>query len=438
MKDKFNQFIADHAIFDKEEKLLVAVSGGIDSMVLLHLLHSSGYRIAVVHCNFSLRGKESDDEEKFVRKQVKKLDLKLHVNQFNTAMYADKRGVSTQMAARALRYEWFHQLAAEFEYSKILVAHHFDDQIETVLLNLTRGTGIMGLTGMELLHGNIARPLLFATRAEISAYAAENKLTWKEDSSNNEDKYARNRIRHHVVPILKSINPGFYQTFAHSEQRIRNVQKIYAKEKADYLVLAAFDGGWKFELLPTTESAVNRALFREVLIDFGFTHQQIHDVLASVSANSGKQFLGKHCRLVKDRKAWLLTPIVHKEKEYLLEQGESLTTPIVLEVKTKNNKALKFTKDAAAAFLDFDKLEFPLKLRRWKKGDWFIPFGMKGKVKLSDYFVNHKFSLADKENIWILESGKDIVWLVGQRIDERYKVGQNTKKVYLARLKERV
>ena len=149
MKDRFNQFIADHAIFDKEEKLLVAVSGGIDSMVLLHLLHSSGYRIAVVHCNFSLRGKESDDEEKFVRKQVKKLDLKLHVNQFNTAMYAEKRGVSTQMAARALRYEWFHQLAAEFEYSKIVVAHHLDDQIETVLLNLTRGTGIMGLTGFK-------------------------------------------------------------------------------------------------------------------------------------------------------------------------------------------------------------------------------------------------------------------------------------------------
>ncbi|MCX6182716.1 MAG: tRNA lysidine(34) synthetase TilS [Bacteroidetes bacterium] len=435
MKSSFKKYVEQEQLFSKKDALLVAVSGGVDSMVLLHLLNSAGYKIAIAHCNFSLRGKESDAEEKLVRKVAKALQLNVFVNQFNTLQYAKNRGVSTQMAARELRYDWFNQLCAEHEYSKVVVAHHLDDQIETVLLNLTRGTGVMGLTGMAPANGNVVRPLLFATREEIEAYAKSNKIEWKEDSSNQEDKYARNKIRHHVVPLLKSINPGLYQTFTHSEQRIKNVQVIYAKEKADYLVNASFDGGWKFPVQATVLDKYQTALFREMLMDFGFSHSQVEDVLESASAASGKQFLGDHCRLIKDRKDWILAPHSKQQAEYLVEVEESLTAPLKMEVKIKTAKAIKFSKDPALAYLDCDKLRFPLKLRKWKKGDFFYPFGMKGKVKLSDYFVNHKFSLADKENAWILESGGDIVWLVGQRIDDRFKVGQKTKKVYLAHLK---
>ncbi len=435
MQNNFKKYIEEHQLISKNDSLLVAVSGGVDSIVLLHLLHSEGYKIAIGHCNFSLRGKESDEEEKFVRKLAKSLKLDIYVNTFSTAEYAKNRGVSTQMAARELRYDWFNQLCAEHEYSKIVVAHHLDDQIETVLLNFTRGTGIMGLTGMAPAHGNVIRPLLFATREEILTYATKNKLKWKEDSSNKEDKYARNNIRHHVIPILKSINPGLYQTFAHSEQRIKNVQSIYTKEKRDFLVNAAFDGGWKFVVKTTIADPHKIALFREALMDFGFSHSQLEDILESADATSGKQFLGNHCRLIKDRKEWILTPVAKEEHEYLLETAESITAPFTMEVKVKSNKAIKFSKDPSVALLDYDKLKFPLKLRKWKKGDFFFPFGMKGKMKLSDYFVNHKFSLADKENVWILESGSDIVWLMGHRIDDRFKIGQKTKKVYLAHIK---
>jgi tRNA(Ile)-lysidine synthase len=435
MKKEFKNYIQQEGLIAKNDSLLVAVSGGVDSMILLHLLHSEGYKIAIGHCNFSLRGKESDEEEKFVRKLAKTLKLDIYVNQFNTLEYAKSRGISTQMAARELRYDWFHQLCAEHEYSKIVVAHHLDDQIETVLLNLTRGTGIMGLTGMASSHGAVIRPLLFATREEILSYAIKNKVQWMEDSSNKEDKYARNNIRHHVIPVLKSINPGLYQTFVHSEQRIKNVQTIYAKEKGDFLVNAAFDGGWKFVVKTTIADPYQIALFREALIDFGFSHSQLEDILKSAEAPSGKQFLGNHCRLIKDRKEWILTPVAKAENEYFLETAEGITAPFIMEVKVKNNKALKFSQDPLVAMLDYDKLKFPLKLRKWKKGDFFFPLGMKGKMKLSDYFVNHKFSLADKENVWLLESGNDIVWLAGHRIDDRFKIGQKTKKVYLAHIK---
>ncbi|MFM7023524.1 MAG: tRNA lysidine(34) synthetase TilS [Flavobacteriales bacterium] len=435
MNSEFKKYIHQHPVFGKDDTLLLAVSGGVDSVVLLHLLHNEGYKIAIGHCNFSLRGKESDDEEKFVRKLAKTMGIQIYVNQFNTLEYAKFRSISTQMAARELRYEWFNQLCIEHDYTRIVVAHHLDDQLETVLMNLTRGTGIMGLAGMEPLHGNVARPLLFATREEILAYAAKHKLQWREDSSNNEDKYARNKIRHHAVPVLKSINPGLYQTFTHTEQRIKNVQTIYAKVKSDFLVHASFDGGWKFPVKKTMADAYQEALFREILVDFGFSHSQVEDVLKSATAASGKQFLGDHCRLIKDRKEWVLTPHTKEEHDYELNDGQDVLVPVKIDVVVKSAKALKISRDAKMAYLDYGKLTFPLKLRKWKKGDFFYPFGMKGKVKLSDYFVNHKFSLADKENVWILESGNDIVWLVGHRIDERFKIGKDTKKVYLAHLK---
>lgn len=416
----------------KEESILVAVSGGVDSVVLLHYLLKQGFSLAVAHCNFSLRGKESDGDASFVKELCEHYRIPFFSKKFNTKKEAKEKGISIQMAARNLRYEWFYALASQHSFTKIAVAHHADDRFETVLINLSRGTGIAGLTALSADKGNLFRPLLSWSRKEIEAYAKKNKLQWREDSSNIEDKYARNKIRHKVVPVLKELNPSLLQTFAHSQQRFKNVQLVYQKAKGDFLVKAAFEGGWKFKI---TQDKFELALLSEILFDFGFTHDAISKILKSEKSESGRIFTAKNCRLIRDRKEWILAPVVQESGEYFLKKNESITTPLVIECSSVQASKHKILKDVRMAQLDEAKLKFPLILRKWKKGDWFIPFGMKGKVKLSDFFINHKFSLFEKENTWILESDGEVVWVVAKRVDARYAVGETTKKVYLAQAK---
>ncbi len=419
-------------LFTKEDSILVAVSGGLDSIVLLHLLHSSKKNIAVAHCNFSLRAKESDDDEAFVKQWARTHKIPFFSKKFNTKKFAKEQSLSTQMAARELRYTWFKELAKENGFTKIAVAHHADDQFETVLLNLLRGTGISGITAMNTQNGIIVRPLLYLSRKDIESYAKKHKLKWREDASNAEEIYARNKIRHKVLPVLKELNPSLLSTFVNTKRRLQNAQLVFEKGKSDFLVKAAFDGGWKFKV---TKDNVAKALLSEILFDFGFTHDVISKITAANKLESGKIFLGKNCRLLKNRNEWILTPLQEIEESFLLEKGASIALPIVLKSASKAIKGFKISKDPTLAQLDEDKLKFPLKLRKWKQGDWFIPLGMKGKMKLSDYFINQKFSLLDKENAWILASGNDIVWIVAHRVDQRYAIGEKTKKVYLAQVK---
>ena len=415
-----------------KEKILVAVSGGVDSVVLLHFLLAEGFELAVAHCNFSLRAKESDGDEQFVKDLCKKVKVKFFSKKFDTKKYADKKGISIQMAARELRYEWFNQVANEHQYSKIALAHHADDRLETVLNNLARGTGISGLTALSSDRGNLFRPLLSWTRKEVEAYAKNNKLKWREDSSNADTKYVRNKIRHKIVPVLKELNPSLLQTFTHSQQRFKNVQLVYEKAKGDFLVKAAFEGGWKFKV---TKDVHELALLSEILFDFGFTHDTVSKVISVDSDDSGKVFYAKNCRLFRNRKEWILNPLMDGDEEFFIDENESITEPISILCASVSRKKHVVVKDLKLAQFDADKLKFPLKLRKWKKGDWFIPFGMKGKVKLSDFFINQKFSLFDKENTWVLESNQNIIWVVSHRIDARFAVGETTKKVYLARVK---
>ncbi|MFZ9846712.1 MAG: tRNA lysidine(34) synthetase TilS [Flavobacteriales bacterium] len=419
-------------IFTQKDAILVAVSGGIDSVVLLHLLKQEKLNIAAAHCNFSLRCKDSDGDEAFVKHLAKSYQIPFFTKKFNTKKFAKDHSLSTQMAARELRYAWFKELAKVHSFTKIAVAHHADDQFETVLLNLVRGTGISGLTAMHQENGNIVRPLLSSTRKEIEAYAKKNKLKWREDASNAEDKYARNKIRHNVISALHELNTSLLSTFSNSRARLRNVQVVFEKAKSDFLVKAAFDGGWKFKV---GKDKVALALLSEILFDFGFTHDTISKVGKSNPTESGKIFLGKNCRLLKNRNEWILTPLQEIEEEYFVKKGQAIAHPLALKTSSRTMKGYNISKERNLAQLDEEKLKFPLKLRKWKQGDWFIPFGMKGKMKLSDFFINQKFSLLDKENVWILESGNDIVWIVGHRVDQRYAVGEKTKKVYLAQVK---
>ncbi len=416
----------------KKDSILVAVSGGIDSVVLLHLLHKLGAKIAVAHCNFSLRGKESDGDEAFVIKLAKTYKIECFTKKFSTKKFAKDNSLSTQMAARELRYKWFYQLAKEHKFTKIAVAHHADDQFETVLINLTRGTGISGLTAMNAVKENVVRPLLKYNRKDIENYASKHQLKWREDASNAEDKYARNKIRHQVVPALKEINPSLLNTFANSRMRLNNVQVVFEKAKSEFLIKAAFDGGWKFKV---SKDPSQLALLSEILYDFGFTHDNIHKVVSKDKIDSGKIFKGKNCRLIKNRNEWILSPLNDNEEEILLHEGESIHSPIKLKTLVKLAKTHKILKDKNLAQLDYSTLQFPLKIRKWRQGDWFIPFGMRGKMKLSDFFINQKFSLLEKENTWILESGNDIVWVIGHRVDQRFAIGEKTKKVYLAHAK---
>lgn len=419
-------------LFQQKDTILVAVSGGIDSVVLLHLLHQHKLNIALAHCNFCLRGKESDKDEAFVVNLAKAYKIKYFTKKFDTKKFAKEKTLSTQMAARELRYEWFTTLCKEYKFSKIAVAHHADDQFETILINLVRGTSILGLTAMREINGNIVRPLLHLSRADIEKYAKKNKLKWREDASNAEDKYARNKIRHHVIPTLKEINPSLLQTFANSRNRLINVQLAFEKAKSDFLIKAAFNGGWKFKV---SKDNHNNALFSEILYDFGFTHDNISKIVQHTKTDSGKTFNGLNCRLIKNRREWILSPLSDNEDNFYIEENQSLSYPISLHTSSLSVKNHTIVKDKNVAQLDLSKLTFPLKIRKWQKGDWFIPFGMKGKMKLSDFFINQKLSLLEKENTWILESGNDIVWIIGQRIDHRFAIGEKTKKVYLAHAK---
>jgi len=422
----------------RETKILVAASGGLDSMALLHLFHLSGFSIEVAHCNFNLRGEESNGDEQFVKETCDSLDISFHCKHFDTEKYAQDNGVSIQMAARDLRYAWFEEVRSANNIDFIATAHHQDDQIETILLNLSRGTGLKGMHGILAKHQYIIRPLLFCDRQTLESWMEEKAYLHREDSSNSSVKYSRNKIRHQVLPVLKEINPSLSNTFQQNTERFgaseKNLSFLYEKERKYLFLLKGDEHHLVLAELKKYPSPID--VIFHFISEYGFNDwKAIEQIL---SAASGKMISSETHLLLKDREVLVLrAKQTLAQDSYLIEEGvDSIEVPLSMEISSKDLNNFQLEKDPKQAALDFDKLTFPLVLRHWQNGDVFHPLGMKGKKKLSDFFIDKKMSLFEKENTWILCSNNQIVWLVGYRIDERFKLVENSQKVYLVKLNE--
>ncbi len=437
MLDRFKKHVKTKLSFLDESKLLIAVSGGIDSVVLAHLCWKLKLDFALAHCNFNLRGSESDSDEDFVLNLAENMEVEVFIENFETERYADQNKISTQMAARELRYNWFNELAEQLNFDYILTAHHADDNLETFLINLSRGTGIEGLMGIPEINNNIIRPLLPFTREEIEVYANSNKLHWREDSSNTSKKYLRNKLRLDLIPQLKEINPQFLQNFIKTQGFLQDSKTIIddkIDDISEVIIKEVSDTEIHFDVKEFLELSNPKAYLYELLNDYGFT--EWNDILDLLGTQSGKYVISKTHRLLKDRNTLILTENeTNVSGSISISEGDKqVDTPVgILHIETiqQFNKSNK-----SRVLIDKDLLKFPLTLRKWREGDYFYPFGMKGKKKLSKFFKDEKLSLVAKENTWLLCSKNDVVWVVNMRLDERYKVKEHTKNILKISIKE--
>lgn len=435
MQEKFDAFISENNLFCTTDRILIAISGGLDSVVLATLMKKSNYDIALAHCNFHLREEESNRDEAFVRNWAKENNVQLFVKEFDTYQYMKDNKLSLEMAARDLRYEWFNSLMQENNFTYLATAHHLDDSIETFFINLLRGTGIAGLHGIQVKNDKIVRPLLFATREEITEYANNNNLSHVEDSTNAETKFTRNKIRHKLFPILKEINPNFESALKKDIEYLKDTEAIFRKEieKARQEIIEIDDEVVKLNISKIKALNPIKIYLYEILSEYGFNETNTMDILSCLDESSGKQFFSKTHRLLKDREYIFIDKIKNNStNEFFLinqEQG-SLIHPLKMQIEIlKDLKFVNISKDKNIAMLDADLVKFPLVLRKWRQGDSFVPFGMKKEKKLSDYFTSNKYSLLDKENQWILCSEDKIIWLIGERIDDRFRISNKTKNI---------
>ncbi len=432
MLDKFLSYIAENKLLNNNHKVLLAVSGGIDSVVMMHLFRETSFSIHLAHCNFKLRSKESDEDEIFVLNMANKLKMKSHVKRFETIDYSKKNKLSVQMAARELRYEWFYEIAEKFNYDYIAVAHNRDDLVETFLINLSRGTGIKGLTGIKAKQNRIIRPLLFASRKEIEEYAKINKIKYREDSSNKKIKYQRNLIRHKIIPLFEKLNPSFSETIVRETAVLESTAKVYEQELQN--INRAITVQDKPIHVLSIQKILSLCLSPEILYDllnnYGFSYSVIQDIHSSLGGDPGKLFYSENYVLLKDRKTLVVEAIQKTESKDSLDLVEGVTRiehPLNLSFcKEIRKKEFKISVSRTSISLDLDLVRYPLQIRKWRKGDYFYPLGMKNKKKLSDFFTDRKINLLDKEKVWVLTSQNDIVWIVGHQIDDRYKVRPET------------
>jgi tRNA(Ile)-lysidine synthase len=433
MKNKVQNFITERSLFNKEDKLILGISSGADSVCLMQILLALGYRFDLAHCNFNLRGNESDQDEVFVRKLAKEYQLQLHVKHFETQRYASENKISIQMAARDLRYAWFHDLLASENAKYIAIAHHTNDDAETFFINLVRGSGLKGLLGIKEKIDSIVRPLMAVSRAEIEQFLKENDISFREDSSNTSLKYLRNKIRHELMPLLGEMNPSIQQTISDEMKILEGVAQVYyAKiDKVRKEVIQNENGIIQLRIAALLElDPLNNYLY-ELLSPYGFS--TIGSIAKSLNGQSGKQFFSSTHQLVVDREYILISTLEKEDAVFKILKGDlKLETPIAINFRTVLDKNIIL--DSKIAQLDFDKLQFPLTLRKWKDGDKFTPLGMQSFKKISDFFIDNKFSILDKNKQWLLCSNNDIVWVVGHRIDDRYKLQSKTKKVYIAKI----
>lgn len=436
MKVRFKHYIEEHNLFDHNDRILLGVSGGIDSMVMLHLFDLCRFSYAVAHCNFGLRGSESDGDEQLVKDVVAKLGKQIYVNQFNTTEYANVNKQSIQVAARELRYQWFDEICKQNDFKAVAIAHNSNDVAETMLINLTRGTGIKGLTGIKPKKNRIIRPLLFASREEIEVYAAKNGIIYRTDSSNSDIKYARNRIRNVVIPELEKINPAAVNNLCLSASFMAQAWEMISEGHSTFQknIRTQVGNETRYSIQQLINQSHRLLFMASEFIEYGFASEVIPDIEKSLFAQPGKIFHAPHFLLVRDRDFLILTPKNHSQTSiaFVDVETKSIESPIALSIKIiEQSDKFLVPKSPNFGALDLDKLTFPLTLRPWKAGDWFIPLGMKGKKKISDFLVDQKVALHKKGSVYVLESNGFIAWVIGYRIDDRFKVTGKTKKVWL-------
>lgn len=411
------------------KKIIIATSGGLDSMVLLHLFQNLNQKIAIAHCNFQLRGIESFEDQNFVQNYAVANEIPIFITQFDTENFAIDYKLSTQVAARNLRYDWFYELLESENYDYILTAHHADDNLETFIINLSRGTGLDGLVGIPSLNDKIIRPLLTFSRQEIEDYAKENKIKWQEDSSNASDKYLRNKIRHHIIPQLKELNANFLNSFLKTQKYLQESQTMVEDATIMIYQQVAKEVGKEihFDLLKLKTLSNYKSYLYQWLQEFGFSAW--NDIYDLVESQSGKIIYSNDYQLLKNRKHLILSPIPEIENEvYSIKKNQiEVKFPIKLSIckVTFLDEVSKLS-----IFVDEEKLSFPLQIRNWNEGDIFLPFGMNGNSKkVSKFFKDEKLSVLEKQKIWILTSDKQIVWIIGMRQDERFKIEKSTKNI---------
>lgn len=418
------QYIEKENLLSTDNKILIALSGGADSVALLRILHTAGYQCEAAHCNFHLRGEESNRDEDFVRQLCRKYNIHLHTIDFDTTLYATEHHISIEMAARELRYNWFDNIKNESRADVIAVAHHQDDSVETILLNLIRGTGITGLLGIRPKNGAIVRPLLCVNREEIISYLQSIGQDYVTDSTNLEDEYTRNKIRLNLLPLMQEINPSVKSNLMATSNYLNDVATLYNKciEEAKTKIVTA-EG---IRISSLIKEAVPEAILFEILHPLGFNSSQIKDIAYSLHGQSGKQFRSKEWRVVKDREFLLLENIRsvdNNQPPFKLIKEELEYTP-----------EFQIPREKEVACFDADKLDSEVYYRKWQIGDSFVPFGMKGKKKISDYLTDRKFSISQKERQWVLCCGERIAWLIGERTDNRFRIDETTKRIIIYRM----
>jgi tRNA(Ile)-lysidine synthase len=440
---KFQQNIKHHHLFSPKDKLLLAVSGGVDSIVLCELCKLAGFNFIIVHCNFQLRGEESGSDEKFVQKLGKKYGAQVVVKKFDTEKFAKENKLSVQEAARVLRYNWFKELMNRIidpPVNCILTAHHFGDNIETMLMNFFKGTGIAGLRGMLPKQGKLIRPLLFARKEELLVFAKENNLNWVEDSSNRESKYSRNYFRNEIIPLIKKIYPEAENNLTDNLRRFADIEMLYkqAIDQHKKKLLEQKGNEVHIPVLKLKNSEPLRSIVYEIIKDYDFSSHQTDEVIALLDSESGKYIQSATHRIIKNRNWLIIAPDKAEKAATILVEGEGnwVIGSGNLKIEFIPDSRSLVTDSASIAQLDAEKVKFPLLLRKWKQGDYFYPLGMKKKKKLSRFFIDQKLSKTDKEKVWVIESDKKILWIAGYRIDDRIKVTEKTKSVLQITLRE--
>ena len=464
MLEQFRAYITSNHLINKGDRILVALSGGVDSMVLAELLRREGYDIAFAHCNFHLRGKESDGDEQFVREYAERVGVKLFVKQFDTLQFVDNNKVSVEMAARELRYAWFDKLV-QSDFDKLALAHHADDQIETFFINLLRGSGIKGLKAMQPCNGKYIRPLLWASREEIKNFAIENGIQWREDSTNNDTVYLRNKIRHDLMPVFDSIKPESREKILESVNHLAAENQLYRdllKDKISQIetvndVLhsipkrhfdrnsterrverrnllhteaSPFAGDSSISLRYTRNDDGGMQLLFEWIRDYGFSFSQCESIFSALDGEPGKEFYSDEYQLVIEKETIDVFPL------YLNKMNNALSLQYTIQpVRTRHALSLLIKDNDNLAQLDYDTLHLPLKTRTWQQGDRFHPLGMRGSKLVSDFFNDLNFTAFQKKTTLILTDADDrIVWIVGYRIDDRFKISEKTKTIYQIKL----
>lgn len=425
LQKQFHEFVLTQELIRDGDHVLLAVSGGVDSMVMAELFLNDRWNFSIAHCNFNLRGQESDGDQLFVEEWARNNQIKIHSKQF------DLGEGSVQLNARNARYNWFNELLKSEGYSCVATAHHLNDSLETALLNLVRGTGTKGVSGIKAKSDSIIRPLMFATREQLLNYAQDQKIKWREDSSNAKTDYDRNLLRSEVLPVLEKLNPSLAETFKNTSERLQLstefIQEKVEEVKAKYQV----EKGSMIELkLDWVAKKTDLLILSEVLSDFGFNYVTCKEIFEAIG-KSGKRFTSMDWELSMDRNSlFIKSNELKEESEQLVSSaGEYNYDWGTLAISTCSQEDVDFGGNGSVSFVDSDSLEFPLKVRKWNEGDRFQPLGMNGSKKISDYLIDNKIPLAVKNQVRVLLSRDEIVWVIGHQISDLFKITDQTQKV---------